>query len=55
MPRVFGDFLGGMVEPGSHIVHFHFNPTSLFVGKWISSAAILIWLLMSCLRRVATN
>jgi hypothetical protein len=47
--RVFGDFMGCVLDSGSHTVQFQWRPTGLIIGKFISlilSAAMLIWLLV---------
>jgi hypothetical protein len=47
--RVFGDFLGCVLEPGGHNVQFQWRPIGLIIGKFISlilSSAMLIWLLV---------
>ena len=47
--RVFGDFMGCVLDSGSHNVQFQWRPTGLIIGKFISfilSAAMLIWLLV---------
>ena len=47
--RVFGDFMGCVLDSGTHTVEFQWRPTGLIIGKLISSilaAAILIWLLV---------
>jgi len=36
--RVYGDFLGCVVEAGSHRVEFTFDPGDLRIGTWISTA-----------------
>ncbi len=38
--RVNGDFMGVLVDPGVHAVHFSFAPRSFVVGRWTSLAGI---------------
>jgi hypothetical protein len=38
--RVYGDFMGCLVEPGQHKVRFRFRPQSLAVGQAVSLAAL---------------
>lgn len=38
--RVYGDFMGCLVEPGRHKVRFRFRPQSLAVGRAVSLAAL---------------
>ncbi len=47
--RVFGDFMGCVLDAGSRNVRFLWNPADLMIGKSISlilAAAMLIWLLV---------
>jgi len=38
--RVYGDFMGCLVEPGKHHVNFVFRPTSLQRGKMASGVGL---------------
>ena len=38
--RVYGDFLGLVVPEGRHRVEFEFRPWSLWIGSWVSLAAL---------------
>ena len=40
--RVYGDFIGCVVEPGAHEVEFRFRPRSLRWGAWISVAGMVL-------------
>lgn len=40
--RVDGDFLGCVVAPGVHDVRFHFSPSSLYDGAWLSAVGLLL-------------
>lgn len=48
--RVYGDFFGCVLEPGSHVVRFRFEPMSFLAGRWISidgvavSVLYILWL-----------
>ena len=47
--RVFGNFIGCVLDSGDHNVQFQWRPIGLIIGKYISlilSAAMLIWLLV---------
>jgi hypothetical protein len=43
--RVYGDYLGCVVEPGDHHLTFDFDPPSLRRGAWLSAACLAIALL----------
>jgi uncharacterized membrane protein YfhO len=43
--RVYGDYLGCVVEAGDHRVAFHFDPPSLRRGVWLSTACLAVTLL----------
>lgn len=38
--RVYGDFMGCVVDAGRHDVEFSFRPRSLLVGAWMSAAGL---------------
>lgn len=38
--RVYGDFMGCVVDAGRHKVEFSFRPTSLRVGAWVSALGL---------------
>jgi hypothetical protein len=38
--RVYGDYLGAVVEPGTHVVAFSFAPASFRNGMWLSSVGL---------------
>jgi hypothetical protein len=38
--RVYGDFMGCVVQPGEHVVHFRFEPRSLVLGMRLSAMGI---------------
>lgn len=38
--RVYGDFMGCVVEAGQHEVEFSFQPRSLRVGKWLTGLGL---------------
>ncbi len=40
--RIYGDFMGCVVEPGKHVLRFTFLPKSLVYGAGISLAGILL-------------
>ncbi|HPO14710.1 MAG TPA: YfhO family protein [Candidatus Hydrogenedentes bacterium] len=40
--RINGDFIGTLLEPGDHEVHFIFAPHSFTLGLWISLAGVLL-------------
>lgn len=40
--RVYGQFLGCVVEPGESVVEWTFAPASLTYGKWISAGGLLM-------------
>ncbi len=47
--RVFGDFMGCILDSGSHNVRFQWSPIGLMIGKFISlilGAALLVWSLV---------
>lgn len=39
--KVYGDFIGCVVEGGEHEVHLFFDPSSWRYGKWLSAASVL--------------
>lgn len=39
--RVYGEFIGCVVEPGEHLVTFRFEPRSYRIGKVISAIAVV--------------
>jgi len=47
--RVYGDFMGCIVDDGNHVVDFVFRPKSLIIGAWVSltgiTAALLLFLI----------
>ena len=43
--RVYGDFMGCVVEPGEHAVSFSFEPRSVRLGGWLSTLGIALMLL----------
>ena len=45
----YGDFMGCVVEPGEHRVHFGFEPTSLARGAWMSAVGLLATLTLLAL------
>jgi hypothetical protein len=47
--RVNGDFLGCVVGPGRHAVEFAFRPRPVHFGLLLSSAGLVMILLMACL------
>jgi len=38
--RVYGDFMGCVVDAGQHEVQFRFLPRSFAIGRWASLAGI---------------
>lgn len=44
--RVYGDFMGAVVEAGRHEVHFRFDPASLRIGRALSLAAAALALVL---------
>lgn len=51
--RVNGDFIGTLLEPGDHEVHFTFAPRSCTIGLYISLTGVLlvlmvVWVLRRC-------
>ena len=47
--RVYGDFMGAVVEPGRHEVRFRFDPASLRIGRSVSLAAAALSLVLAVL------
>ena len=50
--RVYGDFMGSVVEEGRHEVEFRFQPSSLHLGKWLATLGLGL-MLLSCLLHYA--
>src|SRR5262249_40033784 len=44
--RVFGDFLGCVVDAGRQEVEFTFRPWSFRIGAWISAASVALMLVV---------
>jgi hypothetical protein len=40
--RVYGDFLGLVVGPGTHRVTFRFSPASYERGWWVTAFGLLV-------------
>jgi hypothetical protein len=56
--RVYGDFMGCLVEPGRHQVRFQFQPQSLAVGRVVSLVAlglVIAWSPWTRLRQRAAD
>jgi Bacterial membrane protein YfhO len=53
--RVYGDFMGCVVNAGVHIVEFNFNPQSLRLGSWISVLGVGLIVLSFCLGNITRS
>ena len=40
--RSYGDFLGCVIDPGSHEVVFRFDPISDRLGRWLSAIGLVV-------------
>jgi len=48
--RVYGDFMGCVLEPGEHAVEFNFVPASFRHGLWMSLAGLAVLLALPLIR-----
>ena len=49
--RVYGDFMGCLVEQGQHRVELRFRPRSRIIGTWLSATALVLMTLQFGLMR----